>query len=182
MPLPESIAKGMTMLGGKPIYLLVDIPQSAVKGQESKAPPPGSHSIPILTINLIRAPLPKVEGQVSMTMEVRELLSWVVSDISWQVSGGSTPKRLKPMVLITPLPPKLEDFLKLVDTSSQVGALDEGNLDDPTPEEVPATYSPTIKFPGTSSNAPHIDIAHLCKEANKVLGDWLAVKSSIDAH
>ena len=60
--LPESLAKGMTMLRVEPIYLLVDIPQSATKGQESKAPSPGSHSIPILTAILIRAPPPKAEG------------------------------------------------------------------------------------------------------------------------
>ena len=38
--LPESLAKGTTMLGGKPIYLSVDIPQSASKGLEFKAPFP----------------------------------------------------------------------------------------------------------------------------------------------
>ena len=50
------------MLGGKLIYLSVDIPQYAAKGQESKAPFPGGHSIPILTTSPIRAPLPKAEG------------------------------------------------------------------------------------------------------------------------
>ena len=72
---PELLAKGLTMLGSKPIYLLVDILQSAMKGQESKAPSPGGHSIPILTASHIRAPPSKAEGQVSMTTEVRELLS-----------------------------------------------------------------------------------------------------------
>ena len=65
------------MLGGKPTYLLVDIPQSTLKGQESKALSPGGHSIPILTTSPISAPLPKVVGHVIMTMEVRELLSLV---------------------------------------------------------------------------------------------------------
>ena len=116
--LPKSLAKGMTMLGGKPIYLSVDIPQSAAKGKESKAPSPGSHSIPILTASPIRAPLPKAEGQGSMTMEVRELLSKVALDTSGQASGGSNPKRLEPMNLVMPLPHKLEDFPKPVDTSS----------------------------------------------------------------
>ena len=69
-----------------------------------------------------------------------------------------------------------------MDTSSQVGTPDEGEMDDPTPEEVPATYSPTVETPGPSSNVPPLDIAHLWEEANKALGDWLAVKSSIDAH
>ena len=86
------------------------------------------------------------------------------------------------MVLVTPLLLKPEDFPKMVDTSSQVGALDEGNLDDPIPEEVPATYSPTNKTLGPSGNVPPLDVTHLCKEANKALGDWLSVKSSIDAH
>ena len=119
--LPKLLAKGMTMLGGKPIYLSVDILQSTMKGQGSKALSPVGHSISILNASPIRAPPPEVEGWVSMTMEVRELLSWAVLDTSGQVSGGSTPKRLEPMVLVTPLPTKPEDFPKLVDTSSQVG-------------------------------------------------------------
>ena len=69
--------------------------------------------------------------------------------------------RLEPMVLVTLLSPKPEDFPKLVDTSSQVGAPDEGEMDDPTPEEVHATYSPTIKTPGPSCDVHPLDIAHL---------------------
>ena len=68
------------------------------------------------------------------------------------------------MVLVKP-----EDFPKLVDTSSQVGTLDEGNLDNPTPEEVSATYSPTNETLGSSGDVPPLGIAHLCKEANKAL-------------
>ena len=89
-----------------------------------------------------------------MTTEVRELLSQAVLDTSGHASGGSTPKRLEPMVLVTPLPPKPEDFPKLVDTSSQVGAPDEGKMDEPTPEEVHATYCPTIKTTGPSGDVP----------------------------
>ena len=142
MSLPELLAKGRTILGGKPVYLLVDIPLSAMKGQESKAPSPGGHSISILTASPMRAPPPKAEGQVSMTTEVRGLLSWMVSDTSGHVLGVSTPKRLEPMVLVMPLPPKPDDFPKQVDTSSQVGALDEGDLDDPTPEGGPLPPTP----------------------------------------
>ena len=93
------------MLGGNPIYLPVDILQSTVKGQGPKAPSLGSHLIPILTASPIRAPLLKVEGQVSMTTEVREFLSWVVLDTSGHALWGSTPMRLEPMVLVTPPPP-----------------------------------------------------------------------------
>ena len=147
--------------------------QSATKKQESKALSPGGHSIPILTTSPIRAPLPKAEGWDSMTAEVRELLSQVVLDTSGQASGGSTPKRLEAMALVTPIALKPEAFPKPGDTSSQVGALDEGELDDPT-QGVPATYSPTIKTPGPSGDVPPLDIAHLWEEANKALGDWLA--------
>ena len=116
-----------------------------------------------------------------MIMELRELLSWVVLDTSGQVLGCFTSKRLEPMVLVMPLPLKPEDFQKPVDTSSQVGILDKGKFDDPTLEEVPATYSPTIETPGPSCNIPPLDIALLLEEANKALGDWLAVKPSTDA-
>ena len=115
-----------------------------------------------------------------MTTEVRELLSQVVLAPSGQALGDSTSKRLEPMVLVTPLPSKLEDFPKLVDTSSQVGAPDEGEMDDPTWRD-PCHILPTIEIPGPSSDVPPLDIAHLWEEANKALGDWLAVKSSIDA-
>ena len=87
--LPELLAKGATMLGCEPIYLPVDIPQSGTKGQESKASSASSHSVPILIASPIRAPPPKAEGQVSMTKEVRDLLSWVVLDTSGHTSGSS---------------------------------------------------------------------------------------------
>ena len=55
-------------------------------------------------------------------------------------------------------------------------------MDNPTEEVVHATYSPTIKIPGPSSSVPPLDVAHLWEEANKALGDWLATKSSLNAH
>ena len=56
---PESLAKGANLLGGKPIYLKVDIPQSIMEGPKLKAPPPDSHSSSILIASPIRAPPPK---------------------------------------------------------------------------------------------------------------------------
>ena len=115
---PESLARGTTLIGGKLTYLKVSIPQPTPEGQEPKALPHGSHSSPIQAPNPIKAPLPKAEREVSMTVEVRELLSWTVLDMSGHVSGNSTPKRLNPMVILTPLPPKLGDLSGPVDTSS----------------------------------------------------------------
>ena len=48
-------------------------------------------------------PPPKVESQVSMTMEVSELLLWVALDTSSQALGYSTPKR--PVSLASGVPP-----------------------------------------------------------------------------
>ena len=121
------------------------------------------------------------EGEVSMTMEVRELLSWAALDTSEHASGSSTPKRQEPMVLVMPLPTKPEDFPKPVDTSSQVSTPNDAEMEDASLEEVPTPSSPTAEAPGPSSDAPPPDAAHLWEEANKALGDLLAIKSSIDA-
>ena len=117
-----------------------------------------------------------------MTMEVRELLSWVVLDTSRHASGNSIPKRLDPMVLLTPPPSKLGDFPGPVDTSSQVSTPDDAEMGDASLEEIPTASSPTAKTPGPSSSTPPADTGHLWKEANMALGELLVTKSSINAH
>ena len=77
-----------------------------------------------------------------MTMEVRELLSRAVLDTSGHVSENSTPKSLNPIVILTPLPHKLGDPSRPVDTSSQVGALDDAEMAEASLEEVPTAPSP----------------------------------------
>ena len=129
--LPELLAEGTTVLGGEPATLPVDILQSTAKGQEPKVLQFGGHSSPILTSSSIRAHPPKVEGWVSKTMEVRELLSWVALDSPGQASGSSIPKQLESMVLVTPLPFKWEDLTRLVDMSSKVSAPDDVEMEDP---------------------------------------------------
>ena len=117
-----------------------------------------------------------------MTMEVRELLSQAGLDTSEHASGNSTPKKQEPVVLVTPLPTKPEDFPKPVDIASQVSALDATEMEDASLEEIPTPSSPTAEALGPSSDAPPTDVAHLQEEANKALGDLLKVKSSINAH
>ena len=153
-----------------------------MEGPELKVPPPGGHSSSILIASPIRAPLLKAEGEVSMITEVRELQSWVILDTSEHTSGNSIPKRLEPMALVIPLPTKLEDFPWTVDTPFQVSAPDDAEMEDTSLEEIPTASSPTAEIPGPSSDAPPLDAAHLWEEANKALGDLLAIKSSIDAH
>ena len=67
--LPKSLARGANLLGGKPIYLKVGIPQSVAKVSEPKVPPSVCPSI--LMASSIKATLSKVEEEVSMTTEVR---------------------------------------------------------------------------------------------------------------
>ena len=112
-------------------------------------------------------------------MEVRELLSQVILDISGHVPGNMTPKRPNPMVILTPPPHKLRYLSELVDTSSQVTAPDDTKMTEGCLEEIP---SPTAETPGPCSSAPSSDASYLLEEANKVLGELLATKSSIDAH
>ena len=171
---PGPMAKGVNLLGGESIYLKMDILQPTTEGPELKALPLSSHSPSILIASPVRPPPPKA-GEVSMTTEVRELLSWAAVDTSRHVSGSSAPKRWEPMLLVTPLATKLEDFPKPVDTSSQVSALNNAEMEDVSLEEIPAPSAPTAE-------APPPDVAHLWEEANKALGDLLMIKSSIDAH
>ena len=115
-------------------------------------------------------------------MEVRDLLSQVMLDMSGQVSGNLTPKRPNPMVILTPLPHKLRDLSGPVDTSSQVGALDNAEMAEASLEEIPTATSPTAKTQGPSDGTPPADASHLQEKANKALGELLATKSSINTH
>ena len=139
MTLPESLSNGMTMLKGESTFLQVDLSQSTTKGQEPKAFSLGGGLSPTSATSPIRAFSPKAEGQISMTMEVSELLSWVVLDTPGLASGSSTQKRPGSLALATVQPLKPEVSAKLVNTSPQVGAPEDGEMDNPTLEEIQAS-------------------------------------------
>ena len=86
------------------------------------------------------------------------------------------------MVILTPPPHKLRDLSGLVDTSSQVSALDNVEMEEASLGEGPTTISPIAKTPGSRSGTPPTDTSHLQEKANKALEELLATKSSIDAH
>ena len=119
MTLPESLSQGVTLLRGKSTFLQVDLSKSTTEKQEPKTPSLGSGLSPAPAGSLAWAFPPKAEGQISMTMEVSELLSQVVLDYPGPASGSSTPKRPASLALVASLPLKPEDSAKLVDTSSQ---------------------------------------------------------------
>ena len=149
------------MLEGKSTFLQVDLSKSTTKEQESKAPSLGGGSSPPPATSPTRALPPKVESQISMTMEVSKLLSQAVLDTSGLESTSSTPKRPGSLVLATTLPLKLEDSAKPVDTSSQVSVPDDVEMDDPTHKEIHASPSPPVETLGPSSEAPSLDVTQL---------------------
>ena len=170
------------MLGGESAFLQVDLLQSATKEQEFKVLSLGGGLNATPTASPTQAFPPKVEGQISMTMEVSELLSQAALDTSSQALGTSSPKRPGSLALASSLPLKLEDSVKLVDTSSQVSIPDDVDMDDPTLEEINASSSRPVGTPEGSGDAPPLDVTQLQEEDNKAMGCLLAMKSTIDAH
>ena len=146
--LPESLANGISLAGGRSIYLEVDIPQPMAEELDQKALPPG-RCFSILIASPLKTTALKPEREVSMTMDVRNLLSSVMLDMSGHVSGNLTPKRPNPVVILTSPCHKLRDFSQLVDTSSQVSPPNDVEMVEASLEEVPTTISPIAATPGS---------------------------------
>ena len=115
--LPESFTNGTSLTGGGTVYLEVNILQPMVEKMNQKMLPLGRYS-PILIASPLKTTPQKKERGVSMTMEVRNLLSWAMLDMPGHMSGNLAPKRPNPVVILTPPPHKLRDLPRLVDTSS----------------------------------------------------------------
>ena len=74
--LPEPMARGVNLLSSKPIYLKVGHPAAHHREAITQSSAPLGVCPPsILIASPVRPPPPEAEGEVSMTMEVRELLS-----------------------------------------------------------------------------------------------------------
>ena len=127
------------MLEGEPTFLQVDLLQSTIKEQEFKVLSLGSGSNTTLAASPTWALPPKMESQISMTMEVSKLLFQVALDPFSQALGSSIPKRPVSLALASSLAIKLDDFTKLVDISSQVSVPDKEEEDYPTLEDIHAS-------------------------------------------
>ena len=177
--LPESLSHTVPMLDDEPTFLQVDISQFTMDGHKSKTPflGGGSTSTPLMPWY---GASPQ-SSQVSMTMEVSELLSWVALDTSSQAFGCSTPKRPVSLALGAPPSLRLESSIKPVDTSSQVSLQvsipDDAELDNPTLEEI----SLSVKTSGLGASILPGDVFQLQEEVGKALGCLLATRSSLNA-
>ena len=177
--LPESLTNGTSLTGGEFMYLEINIPQPVANELDQKASPLGRCSAIIISSPLKTTPR-KLEREVSMTMEIRSLLSRAILDMSGQGSGYSITKRPNPVVILTPPPHKLKDLPKPVDTSSQVSTLDDVKMAEASSGEVLTTISPTAANPRSRSITPPTDASQTWEKANKALEELLATKSSID--
>ena len=136
---------------------------------------------PLLPPMPAMVPSPKAESQVSMIMEVTELLSQVALDTSSQALGCSTPKRPVPLALGAPPSLRLENSIKPVDKSFQVSLQvsipDYAKLDDPTFEEILLP----VKTLGLGASILPGDVVQLQEEVGKALGCLLSTRSSLNA-
>ena len=87
--LPESLANCISLTGGGPVYLELNLLQPMLEEPDWKVSPPGRY-ISILIASLLKTTPPKPEREVSMTMEVRHLLSRMMLEMSCQGSGDFT--------------------------------------------------------------------------------------------
>ena len=147
-----------------------------------KAPPIGKCSTIIIASPHKTFP-PKLEGEVSMTIEVRSLLSQVMLDTSSHRSGNLTPRRPNWVFMLTPAPHKAKGTPQAGGhVIPQVSALDDVKMVETSLEGVPTTISPIAMTTRSRSITPPTDTAELWEKANKALEELLATKSSIDAH
>ena len=72
--LPESLASSISLTGGESVYLEIDILQSIAEEPDWKAPPIGKCST-IIIASPHKTTSPNLEGEFSMIMELRSLLS-----------------------------------------------------------------------------------------------------------
>ena len=158
--LPESLVNSTSLTGGGSVYLEVDILQPIVEEPDWKALPLGRCSS-ILIASPLKTTPPKPEREVSMTMEVRNLLSRAMLDMPGHVLRNLTPKRPNPVVVLTPPSHKLRDLPRLADMSSQLSTPDDAEMAEASLEKVSTAISPIAVTPGSRSVTPPADASDL---------------------
>ena len=113
-----------------------------------------------------------------MTMEVRNLLSQVMLEMSGCGSENLTLRRSNQIVVPMPPPQKSEELLQPVNTSSQVSV----EVAETSLGGIPTSISPIAVASRTGSITPPVHAMELWENANKALQDLLTTKASTDAH
>ena len=147
-----------------------------VEEPDQKVPPLGKVSTIIIASPCKSTP-PKLEGEGSMTREMRYLLSQVILEMSGHRSESSTLRRLHPVAVLMPSSHLPKELLQLVDTSSKVSI----EMAETSLEGIPTSISPIVVTSRSESITPPADAVGLCANANKALEELLTIKASIDA-
>ena len=98
-----------------------------------------------------------------MTLEVRNLLSQVILDMSSHGSKNSTPRRPDPVIILMPPPHKSKELLQPVDTSSQASA----EMAEESLGGIPTIIYPIAMTTRSRSITPPADAAELWKMPTK---------------
>ena len=176
----ESLANGISLIGGESVYLKINIPPSPADKPDQKVLPIGKFSS-IIMDSPHKATPPKLEGEISMIMEVWNLLSQVMLDALDPGSKNSTPRRPNPVVILMPPPHKLKELLQPVDTSFQASAQEEAEMAEASLEGVPTSISPITATTRSESITPSVDTVELWENANQALNKLLTTKACIEA-
>ena len=170
--LPEPLASGVSLTTSKSTYLGIDIPSPLVEEPYQKIPLLGKVS----TILVASPHKSSPESEGSMTMEVRNLLSQAILEVSSCKSEHSSPRRPTPAVVLTTPPQRPDGPLWPVDTSSQV-SIEEAEA---FLEDIHTSISPIGAISTTGSITPPIDAMELQTNVNKALNDLLTTKTFIN--
>ena len=120
--------------------------------------------------------LPKLEGEGSMTREVRVLLSQVILKMSGHRSESSTLRRPHPAANLRPPSHQPKELLQPVDTLSQVSV----EMAETCLEGIPTSIPCIVMTSRSERVTPPADAVELCTNANKALKELLTIKASID--
>ena len=151
--LPDPLGSSISLIVSKHNYLEIDIPLPPMEEPDRKMPPLEDIPTVLVTSPPKSPPIPKG----SITMEVSNLLSQAVLEVSSWESQQSPPRRLTTAVVFTSLPWRPEGLLPPADTSSQA-SIDEGEA---SLEDIPANISPIAAISGSNSTSTSMDLTEL---------------------
>ena len=151
--LPDLLGSSINLIASEHNYLETDIPLPPIEEPDRKMPP--LEDIPtVLVTSPPRSPL-KPEG--SILIEVSNLLSQAVLEVSSCESQQSPSRRLTTAVVLMSPPLRPEGLLLPADTSSQA-SIDEGEA---SLEDIPANISPIATISGSDSTSTLMDLTEL---------------------
>ena len=151
--LPDPLGSGISLITSKHNYLEIDIPSPPIEEPDQKMSP--LEDIPTVLITSSTKSPPKSEG--SMTMEVSNILSQAVLEVSSCESKQSPLRRLTTAVVLMSLPWRPEGLPPPANTSSQAN-IDEGEA---SLEDIPTNISPIAAISGSDSTSTSMDLAEL---------------------